>query len=146
MRALTRGISRAMVSFNCPRGVSMRFVLLMLVCGGLMFSGCGGDSEKASSPQTVTVVERTVTADPPADEAEPAPDTPPAEEQSGGSGSSGKIRVPNVVGKVINSLRTQCRQRGYIALLRRMRPVRVDSSLSTGTGPWSASLRRRGAL
>jgi ABC-type Fe3+-hydroxamate transport system substrate-binding protein len=74
----------------------MRAVVLMLMCVGLILSGCGGDSEKASSPQTVTVVERTVTAEP--DEAT----TPPAEEQSapsGGSSSSGKIRLPNVVGK-----------------------------------------------
>lgn len=71
----------------------MRVVVLMLVCVGLILGGCGGDSEKASSPQTVTVVERTVTADDSADEAEPAS---PADE---GSGSSGNIRVPNVVGK-----------------------------------------------
>lgn len=87
----------------------MRVVILMLVCIGLVLSGCG-NSKQASSPQTVTVIERTVTADAPAAESAPPAEAPPAEappadepsasqEGSGGSGSSGKIRVPNVVGK-----------------------------------------------
>ena len=67
----------------------------------LALGGCG-ESEQAASPQTVTVVERTVTAQAPAAEPAPAPETPAAQEPaegSGGSSSSGKIRVPNVVGK-----------------------------------------------
>jgi hypothetical protein len=73
---------------------------------GLIFGGCGADSKDTSSAQTVTVVERTVTAEAPASDMTPVPKTPAAQEKSvspqessGGSGSNGKIRIPNVVGK-----------------------------------------------
>ena len=72
---------------------------------GLITGGCGADSENSSSAQTVTVVERTVTAEAPAAAPTPAPKPPATQEKSvdsqdsSGSGSSGNIRVPSVVGK-----------------------------------------------
>ena len=69
---------------------------------GLIMSGCGEDSEPAAAPQTVTVIERTVTAEAPVEETTEAPSTEEQsaspEESSGGTASE-KIRVPNVVGK-----------------------------------------------
>jgi len=78
----------------------MRLAVLLVVGLGGIVAGCG-ESEQASSPQTVTVIERTVTAEAPAEEAAPVPETAPAEESpppSSGGGSA-EIRVPNVVGK-----------------------------------------------
>lgn len=86
------------------RNRPLRVIGLAPACVGLVLSGCG-DFEHASAPQTVTVVERTVTVRAPA-QPESVSETPPDEEQSvapqegsGGSGSSGNVRVPNVVGK-----------------------------------------------
>jgi len=76
------------------RGIS---VVLVLICVCVL-SACG-DSEETSSPQTVTVVERTVTAEARAEE--PVAETPPADvsERSSQEGSIAKVRVPDVVGK-----------------------------------------------
>ena len=76
-------------------------VAVSVVLVGLILSGCGEDPEPAAAPPTVTVIERTVTTEAPAEE---TADAPPAEEQSatedsGGASPSAKIRVPNVVGK-----------------------------------------------
>jgi beta-lactam-binding protein with PASTA domain len=79
-------------------------VAVALAAVGLILSGCGDDSEPAAAPQTVTVIERTVTAEAPAEDV--AEEAPPTEEeqttspQESSSGvRSGKVTVPNVVGK-----------------------------------------------
>lgn len=74
------------------------YLAVAVAVAGLLVAGCGEDSEPAATPQTVTVIERTVTAEAPADE---TTDAPPAEEQSATprDSSSAKITVPNVVGK-----------------------------------------------
>lgn len=76
----------------------MRRVVFMLVCVGLIVGGCG-ESDEASSPQTVTVIERTVTAEAPVEE--PVPEAPTADEPSATpqEGAGGKVQVPDVVGK-----------------------------------------------
>jgi hypothetical protein len=69
-------------------------VVLVVVCVALL-SGCG-DSGEASSPHTVTVVERTVTAEVPAEE--PIAETRPIEPSvASRENPSVKVRVPNVV-------------------------------------------------
>lgn len=65
---------------------------------GLLVAGCGDDSEPAATPQTVTVIERTVTAEAPAEDTTEK-ESAPAAESSGGASPSAKITVPNVVGK-----------------------------------------------
>lgn len=70
---------------------------------GLIFSGCGEDPEPAAAPQTVTVIERTVTAEAPAADTTDAPSTEEQsaspDESSSGATAGAKITVPNVVGK-----------------------------------------------
>jgi hypothetical protein len=69
-------------------------VLVILIVGAL--SGCG-DSDQAASPATVTVIERTVTANAPA--GEPVTPMPSADEAPHRKPSGATIRVPDVVGK-----------------------------------------------
>lgn len=79
----------------------MKPYLSVAVVVGLLFAGCGEDSEPAATPQTVTVIERTVTAEAPAadTDAPPAAEEDQSGESTGGASPTAKITVPNVVGK-----------------------------------------------